>query len=134
MVYPSKQLPKEKNPLADVQGKLDAQVGALFFGDPDGEDIQIDEEKAIENLYQTLEAANSMKEAPAPPELKISLLPHQAQGLYWLSCQEQGPHRGGILADEVLFIYFLFIFSDHFSYILKFRWDWGKLFKFSLLF
>jgi hypothetical protein len=36
-----------------------------------------------------------------PPELLMPLLPYQKEFLAWGVAQEQGPVRGGILADEM---------------------------------
>lgn len=36
----------------------------------------------------------------AHPSLKLTLLPFQKESLYWMRKQEEGPWRGGMLADE----------------------------------
>jgi DNA repair protein RAD16 len=36
----------------------------------------------------------------AHPSLKLTLLPFQKESLYWMRKQEEGPWKGGMLADE----------------------------------
>lgn len=38
---------------------------------------------------------------PAPPGLKLTLLPFQRESLYWMKEQEKGVWKGGMLADEM---------------------------------
>ena len=38
---------------------------------------------------------------PAPPGLRLSLLPFQRESLYWMKEQEKGIWKGGMLADEM---------------------------------
>lgn len=40
----------------------------------------------------------------AHPSLKLTLLPFQKESLYWMRKQEEGPWKGGMLADESEFI------------------------------
>ena len=37
----------------------------------------------------------------AHPSLKLTLLPFQKESLYWMKKQEEGPWKGGMLADEM---------------------------------
>jgi DNA repair protein RAD16 len=36
----------------------------------------------------------------AHPGLKLTLLPFQKESLFWMKKQEEGPWKGGMLADE----------------------------------
>jgi DNA repair protein RAD16 len=42
-----------------------------------------------------------LPEGEVPPSLQQTLLPFQKEGLLWMIHQEEGQHRGGILADEM---------------------------------
>lgn len=37
----------------------------------------------------------------AHPSLKLTLLPFQKESLHWMKKQEEGPWKGGMLADEM---------------------------------
>lgn len=37
----------------------------------------------------------------AHPSLKLTLLPFQKESLFWMKKQEEGPWKGGMLADEM---------------------------------
>jgi len=43
-----------------------------------------------------------------PPEMTISLMRHQTQGLNWMKDREEGKKNGGILADVFTSFYVLF--------------------------
>lgn len=53
-----------------------------------------------EDLQRTVEVIKP-EEAEQPPGLNIKLLPFQREGLYWMTRQEQGTWKGGMLADEM---------------------------------
>ncbi|SJX63501.1 probable RAD16-nucleotide excision repair protein [Sporisorium reilianum f. sp. reilianum] len=53
-----------------------------------------------EDLQNTV-AVIKPEEAEQPPGLNIRLLPFQREGLYWMTRQEQGTWKGGMLADEM---------------------------------
>ena len=58
------------------------------------DEIDVDKEVA--------ESAASWKKQREPPDTLIApMLPYQKEGLAWLCAQEEGPLRGGILADEM---------------------------------
>ncbi|KAJ9479716.1 DNA repair protein RAD16 [Pseudozyma hubeiensis] len=53
-----------------------------------------------ENLQKTV-AIIKPEEAEQPSGLNIKLLPFQREGLFWMTRQEQGTWKGGMLADEM---------------------------------
>lgn len=53
-----------------------------------------------EDLKATVHVIKPEK-AAQPEGLTIKLLPFQLEGLYWLKKQEEGPWKGGMLADEM---------------------------------
>ena len=53
-----------------------------------------------EDLQKTV-AVIKPEEAEQPSGLNIKLLPFQREGLYWMTRQEQGTWKGGMLADEM---------------------------------
>ncbi|KAJ1018900.1 hypothetical protein NDA16_004703 [Ustilago loliicola] len=57
-------------------------------------------ETVWEDLQKTV-AVIKPEEAEQPPGLNIKLLPFQREGLYWMTRQEQGTWKGGMLADEM---------------------------------
>jgi SNF2 family DNA or RNA helicase len=57
---------------------------------------------AVEQLYKTMESCpGADSTASDPPGLKVSLFPHQKQGLAWAQWRERQRPAGGILADEM---------------------------------
>ncbi|KAE8542295.1 hypothetical protein D1P53_001069 [Cryptococcus gattii VGV] len=58
----------------------------------------------LENVWGDLQA-NIEPVKPitmeAHPSLKLTLLPFQKESLYWMKKQEEGPWKGGMLADEM---------------------------------
>ncbi|SPO26734.1 probable RAD16 - nucleotide excision repair protein [Ustilago trichophora] len=57
-------------------------------------------ETVWEDLQNTV-AVIKPEEAEQPSGLNIRLLPFQREGLYWMTRQEQGTWKGGMLADEM---------------------------------
>ncbi len=57
-------------------------------------------ETVWEDLQKTV-AVIKPEEAEQPTGLNIKLLPFQREGLYWMTRQEQGTWKGGMLADEM---------------------------------
>ncbi|KAN0059850.1 DNA repair protein rad16 [Thecaphora frezii] len=58
----------------------------------------------LKDVWEKLQASVAVikpQEAEQPPGLNIKLLPFQREGLYWLKRQEEGPWKGGMLADEM---------------------------------
>ncbi|SPO26452.1 probable RAD16 - nucleotide excision repair protein [Ustilago trichophora] len=58
----------------------------------------------LKNVWEDLQntvAVIKPEEAEQPPGLNIRLLPFQREGLYWMTRQEQGTWKGGMLADEM---------------------------------
>ncbi|KAK0242216.1 SNF2 family N-terminal domain-containing protein [Armillaria nabsnona] len=52
------------------------------------------------NLEESIPVVVPIK-ADQPADIKLTLLPFQREGLYWMKQQEQGVWRGGMLADEM---------------------------------
>ena len=61
----------------------------------------LDEDIVIKTMYEGIQNFTSMNEAEKPEELLVDLFKYQRQGLFWLSRQEEGAYRGGILADDM---------------------------------
>ncbi|KAF5346937.1 hypothetical protein D9758_010160 [Tetrapyrgos nigripes] len=58
----------------------------------------------LSNVWGDLEANIKIiapVKAEQPKNIKLTLLPFQLEGLYWMKKQEQGVWRGGMLADEM---------------------------------
>ena len=58
----------------------------------------------LKNVWEDLQrtvAVIKPEEAEQPAGLNIRLLPFQREGLYWMTRQEQGTWKGGMLADEM---------------------------------
>ncbi len=45
--------------------------------------------------------AELSEELDTPQDMQVSLMTHQKQALAWMANQEQGPTKGGILADAM---------------------------------
>ncbi|KAJ8247194.1 hypothetical protein GJAV_G00259820 [Gymnothorax javanicus] len=58
--------------------------------------------ETIDHLHRSLESCPAPDtEAPDPPGIKVSLLPHQKRALAWLLWRETQEPCGGILADDM---------------------------------
>ncbi|QRW01449.1 nucleotide excision repair protein RAD16 [Ceratobasidium sp. AG-Ba] len=66
---------------------------ALLVHHPELEDVWGDLEKNIKPVQP--------KKADQPTGLKVTLLPFQQESLFWMRKQENGPWKGGMLADEM---------------------------------
>jgi len=73
----------------------------VVLGEAGEEHLSMEEKTAIKGVFNSIENARSLHEELQTPELKITLLKHQRQGLSWMVKQEESDHRGGILADEM---------------------------------
>ncbi len=77
----------------DNRTQYDKNAQALHKHHPQLKDVW-------ENLQKTV-AVIKPEEAEQPAGLNIKLLPFQREGLYWMTRQEQGTWKGGMLADEM---------------------------------
>ncbi|WVQ79497.1 hypothetical protein IAT38_001596 [Cryptococcus sp. DSM 104549] len=66
---------------------------ALCMNHPELEDVWGDLQATIEPIKPVMMEAH--------PSLKLTLLPFQKESLYWMKKQEEGPWKGGMLADEM---------------------------------
>ncbi|GAA5898540.1 hypothetical protein JCM6882_007810 [Rhodosporidiobolus microsporus] len=61
-----------------------------------------DQEAALKELVSSTVNMEGVDESELQPDgLKVTLLPHQMQGLHWLKSRESKSKRGGILADDM---------------------------------
>lgn len=77
----------------DLRTQYDKNFQALIKNHPKLETVWEDLQKTV--------AVIKPEEAEQPPGLNIKLLPFQREGLYWMTRQEQGTWKGGMLADEM---------------------------------
>ncbi|WWD04077.1 hypothetical protein V865_002142 [Kwoniella europaea PYCC6329] len=66
---------------------------ALSMSHPELEDVWGDLKANVEPVKPVTMEAH--------PSLKLTLLPFQKESLYWMKKQEEGPWKGGMLADEM---------------------------------
>ncbi|WWC73435.1 uncharacterized protein I206_107403 [Kwoniella pini CBS 10737] len=66
---------------------------ALGMSHPELEDVWGDLQANVEPVKPVTMEAH--------PSLKLTLLPFQKESLYWMKKQEEGPWKGGMLADEM---------------------------------
>ncbi|EJT51115.1 hypothetical protein A1Q1_07710 [Trichosporon asahii var. asahii CBS 2479] len=88
----------EKAEIKKMERKLAAELGRKLT---QGEKNQI---RLQRDAWGDLEAnLEPVKPVPmeAHPSLKLTLLPFQKESLYWMKKQEEGPWKGGMLADEM---------------------------------
>ncbi|ORY35020.1 SNF2 family N-terminal domain-domain-containing protein [Naematelia encephala] len=99
-----KKAEEERKPIKDKQKKLKKQLGrkltngeknfvALSHHHPDLENVWGDLQTKIKPIVPVTMEAH--------PSLKLTLLPFQKESLYWMKKQEEGPWKGGMLADEM---------------------------------
>lgn len=77
----------------DNRTQYDKNFSALIKHHPQLETVWDDLQKTV--------AIIKPEEAEQPAGLNIKLLPFQREGLYWMTRQEQGTWKGGMLADEM---------------------------------
>ncbi|TKY84842.1 hypothetical protein EX895_005922 [Sporisorium graminicola] len=77
----------------DLRTQYDKNYSALIKHHPQLKSVW-------EDLQRTV-AVIKPEEAEQPTGLTIRLLPFQREGLYWMTRQEQGTWKGGMLADEM---------------------------------
>ncbi|TFY60608.1 hypothetical protein EVJ58_g5037 [Rhodofomes roseus] len=94
----------EKSEVKQEEQKLRYKLGRkLTYAEKSTIALQIHHPE-LKDVWGSLERSVAIvepKKAEAPPGLKISLLPFQQEGLYWMREQEKGPWKGGMLADEM---------------------------------
>jgi SNF2 family DNA or RNA helicase len=78
------------------------KVGLYFFYSQDDAEYQFHPE--LEDVWGDI-ADKIVPVKPVPmeahPSLKLTLLPFQKESLHWMKKQEEGPWKGGMLADEM---------------------------------
>jgi len=84
----------------DEGGEGDGEGGQFYVS----AEASLPEEKRAEIVRGILDAIavrQDVKEKPAPPALRVRLMPHQKLGFSWMSEQELSSYKGGLLADEM---------------------------------
>ena len=54
----------------------------------------------VKSIFEGLDDAD-LKPVDTPAGMTIELLPHQKQGVAWMSKKEKGTTAGGLLADQM---------------------------------
>lgn len=104
--------PQENPADNDFDAQEDAIIATAKESSGPTEFTSLDEKRHIERLYSGLTTADSKNVTPieqrlkTPSALRVKLLEHQKLGLEWMLKCENGINRGGILADDMVFVLF----------------------------